>query len=218
VWHYKCIRNLIHGPNYPNFLCPNCRFVADLDADVEQPDEEEFEDFLDPHTTDGGESSRTAETTPNHEHSDSEQGNTYDPTTQDMHESRDSETDDNLTRLLHNTNIGSSSPLITETPIDRTRTDRSSSPPPTLSQPIAITPARLGQRSASDIHGARSTTPTSTTQFALSAGRVTPRNDVGPFVIDGNAGREQMDASNQAVPEVNEPDATEDRAGQRERS
>ncbi|KAF2723704.1 SMAD/FHA domain-containing protein, partial [Polychaeton citri CBS 116435] len=39
VWHYKCIRGLIHSPNYPNFLCPNCRFVADLEADVEQPEE-----------------------------------------------------------------------------------------------------------------------------------------------------------------------------------
>ncbi|KAI7300654.1 SMAD/FHA domain-containing protein, partial [Hortaea werneckii] len=42
VWHYKCVRNLVHGPSYPHFLCPNCRFVADLEADVE-PDEEEEE-------------------------------------------------------------------------------------------------------------------------------------------------------------------------------
>ncbi|KAF2485905.1 SMAD/FHA domain-containing protein, partial [Neohortaea acidophila] len=39
VWHYKCIRNLIEGRNSPNFMCPNCRFVADLDADVEPPEE-----------------------------------------------------------------------------------------------------------------------------------------------------------------------------------
>ncbi|KAK3680250.1 hypothetical protein LTR78_000628 [Recurvomyces mirabilis] len=43
VWHYKCVRNLIHGPGWPNFLCPNCRFVADLEADVELPEEEEEE-------------------------------------------------------------------------------------------------------------------------------------------------------------------------------
>ncbi|RMY99218.1 hypothetical protein D0860_08343 [Hortaea werneckii] len=43
VWHYKCVRNLVHGPSYPHFLCPNCRFVADLEADVE-PDEEEEEE------------------------------------------------------------------------------------------------------------------------------------------------------------------------------
>ncbi|KAF2161367.1 hypothetical protein M409DRAFT_59083 [Zasmidium cellare ATCC 36951] len=42
VWHYKCVRNLIHGPQWPNFVCPNCRFVADLDADVEQPEDEDY--------------------------------------------------------------------------------------------------------------------------------------------------------------------------------
>ena len=36
VWHYKCIRNLIRGPE---FLCPNCRLMTDLDADVEAPEE-----------------------------------------------------------------------------------------------------------------------------------------------------------------------------------
>ncbi|SMQ48193.1 unnamed protein product [Zymoseptoria tritici ST99CH_3D7] len=46
VWHYKCVKNLIHGPSYPNFLCPNCRFVADLEDDVEPAEEEEeFEEY-----------------------------------------------------------------------------------------------------------------------------------------------------------------------------
>ncbi|KAK1084088.1 hypothetical protein LTR33_002869 [Friedmanniomyces endolithicus] len=43
VWHYQCVRNLIHGPHYPNFLCPNCRFMADLEADIEPPEEMEDE-------------------------------------------------------------------------------------------------------------------------------------------------------------------------------
>lgn len=37
VWHYKCIRPVINNPKmYPQFLCPNCRAVADLDADIEE--------------------------------------------------------------------------------------------------------------------------------------------------------------------------------------
>ncbi|KAI7161181.1 hypothetical protein KC349_g3033 [Hortaea werneckii] len=44
VWHYKCVRNLVHGPSYPHFLCPNCRFVADLEADVEPEEDEEDEE------------------------------------------------------------------------------------------------------------------------------------------------------------------------------
>ncbi|KAF2765810.1 SMAD/FHA domain-containing protein, partial [Teratosphaeria nubilosa] len=39
VWHYKCVRSLIQSINYPNFCCPNCRFIADLEADVEPPEE-----------------------------------------------------------------------------------------------------------------------------------------------------------------------------------
>ena len=49
VWHYKCIRPVINNPKmYPQFLCPNCRAVADLDADIEETvdgwDESEFLD------------------------------------------------------------------------------------------------------------------------------------------------------------------------------
>ncbi|OAX76943.1 hypothetical protein ACJ72_08764, partial [Emergomyces africanus] len=35
VWHYKCIRRLIHSPEYPMFQCPNCRAYTDLSAEVD---------------------------------------------------------------------------------------------------------------------------------------------------------------------------------------
>ncbi|KAK2748119.1 hypothetical protein FQN57_001243 [Myotisia sp. PD_48] len=35
VWHYKCIRRLIHSPEYPMFQCPNCRAYTDLNAEVD---------------------------------------------------------------------------------------------------------------------------------------------------------------------------------------
>ncbi|KAK9477573.1 hypothetical protein V1514DRAFT_333663 [Lipomyces japonicus] len=38
VWHYKCVRPIIIR-NYPQFLCPNCRAVCDLEADVEVPEQ-----------------------------------------------------------------------------------------------------------------------------------------------------------------------------------
>lgn len=34
VWHYKCIRPLVEK-EYPTFLCPNCRAIADLESDIE---------------------------------------------------------------------------------------------------------------------------------------------------------------------------------------
>lgn len=36
-WHYKCIRPLIIK-TYPHFLCPNCRAMCDLEAEIESPD------------------------------------------------------------------------------------------------------------------------------------------------------------------------------------
>lgn len=43
TWHYKCIRVIINGPNWPHFVCPNCRSVADLEADLDELSEEEWE-------------------------------------------------------------------------------------------------------------------------------------------------------------------------------
>ncbi|KAI0540883.1 SMAD/FHA domain-containing protein [Xylaria digitata] len=40
TWHYKCIREMLHGPSWPIFMCPNCRATADLDAEVDEPAEE----------------------------------------------------------------------------------------------------------------------------------------------------------------------------------
>lgn len=40
TWHFKCVRSLLTSPQYPIFVCPNCRAGADLEADVEEPSEE----------------------------------------------------------------------------------------------------------------------------------------------------------------------------------
>ncbi|KAH8599727.1 hypothetical protein B0O99DRAFT_682959 [Bisporella sp. PMI_857] len=37
TWHYKCIRVIINGPHWPHFICPNCRTVADLEAEIDDP-------------------------------------------------------------------------------------------------------------------------------------------------------------------------------------
>lgn len=44
-WHYKCIRQII-VKSYPQFLCPNCRETCDLEADLEESDDEEIEQNL----------------------------------------------------------------------------------------------------------------------------------------------------------------------------
>ncbi|KAL8694464.1 MAG: hypothetical protein Q9218_000876 [Villophora microphyllina] len=46
VWHYKCIRQLLNDHRtYPGFLCPNCRAMADLEADVDG--EDAMDDWVD---------------------------------------------------------------------------------------------------------------------------------------------------------------------------
>ncbi|RVD86490.1 uncharacterized protein DFL_004764 [Arthrobotrys flagrans] len=44
VWHYKCIRPIIET-TYPILSCPNCREIADLEADIEEATDENWEDL-----------------------------------------------------------------------------------------------------------------------------------------------------------------------------
>ncbi|KAI5811211.1 RING finger protein, partial [Peziza echinospora] len=44
VWHFKCIRPLV-DKGYPNFLCPNCRAIADLERDIEEDELGMFSQF-----------------------------------------------------------------------------------------------------------------------------------------------------------------------------
>lgn len=51
AWHYKCIRQILDEAVSSQFLCPNCRALADLDAEIEDTDladfEDDFEDDMD---------------------------------------------------------------------------------------------------------------------------------------------------------------------------
>lgn len=45
VWHYKCIRPILNDhKTWPQFLCPNCRAVTDLEADVDDALEDNWEE------------------------------------------------------------------------------------------------------------------------------------------------------------------------------
>ncbi|MCJ1247318.1 hypothetical protein MMC30_004532 [Trapelia coarctata] len=60
VWHFKCIRPMLNDhKTYPQFMCPNCRAMTDLEADVDDPldDWDDADLDLDPATN--------AATTPN---------------------------------------------------------------------------------------------------------------------------------------------------------
>ncbi|KAJ6261937.1 hypothetical protein Dda_2736 [Drechslerella dactyloides] len=44
VWHYKCIRPVIEQ-NYPILPCPNCREIADLEAEIDEGTDENWEEL-----------------------------------------------------------------------------------------------------------------------------------------------------------------------------
>lgn len=186
--------------------------VADLEADVEQPEEEAYQEFNEAElqVEAGGQASEAADPARSRDHSDADDLEAFESAPSTGERSQQGEVDEDLSRMLNDASLGSPTPQVT------TRADRSSSSalPVPNSQPINIARSRSGQRSPSDPHGARSTTPTSHTQFALSVGPnpitegpMTPRNDAGPFVLDGSAGRERIDNNlmSQAVAEVSEP-------------
>ncbi|KAK3632756.1 hypothetical protein LTR56_007139 [Elasticomyces elasticus] len=195
VWHYKCVRNLVHGSNYPNFLCPNCRFVADLEADVEPVEEDEMEFEEEEEEADGEVGASREEEMEGQRQGSSD---TDELALSSRPEGRvGGSEDDDLAILLAGASLDPSSQ-------HNSSSDLSAAPTTpgkltaTATRPVAISPPPGQRSSASDLLGAGafSTTPTSTMQFALLAeggmiadGPMTPRNDAGPFVLDGSAGR-----------------------------
>ncbi|CDO96437.1 unnamed protein product [Kluyveromyces dobzhanskii CBS 2104] len=45
-WHFKCIRQLV-SKSYPQFVCPNCRAVCDLEADLDSDEDDDDDEFVD---------------------------------------------------------------------------------------------------------------------------------------------------------------------------
>ncbi|KAK0862757.1 hypothetical protein LTS02_006984 [Friedmanniomyces endolithicus] len=104
-------------------------------------------------------------------------------------------TDEQLAWLLQNSSLQSTPQPIA--PLNQSKNHSAST------RPVAISPPPLDRRSTSATDlllgaSAFSTTPTSNVQFALASGvamgdgPMTPRNDAGPFVLDGSAGRSGM--------------------------
>ncbi|EOA87296.1 uncharacterized protein SETTUDRAFT_88946 [Exserohilum turcica Et28A] len=183
VWHYKCIRPILNGPTWPNFLCPNCRAVTDLEEDVE--DMGEFEDW------EGEEEVANGDTTT---HPDAEQGDRHVTPRASVAPLNASESDGgiDLSELQqHMTNIdingaepvnGNTHDAALETP-DRRLTPPSSS----VTQPVSINVS-----GANEYAGLSPLCPMGSDGLApdrMHDGPMTPRNDAGPFVLDGSAGR-----------------------------
>ena len=198
VWHYKCIRPIVNDVKiYPHFMCPNCRAVADLEADVEDP------------ADDGWENANGEE--PGVDLTSSKNG-TVPEQEKPMADSNDEHLSRSTSRLLslqdhvpatphpptssNNTNgPDSTSGLLSRRGAQPMSPPFTAAPDPsgvngTLPQsqylrPITPTQPLMGNE---DLNESSMRTPTMTNHFAHD-GPMTPTNNAGPFVFDGSAGR-----------------------------
>jgi hypothetical protein len=187
VWHYKCIRPILNGPTWPNFLCPNCRAVADLEEDVEDPPD--FEDWEE----DAGE---TNEETAKVEAGEGDrhitprasmiQMNTQAPVNGDNDGGVDIS---DLQHAISNFNISDAMHAGVPPPANNPQTPARQLEP----QSSSVThPVQINVISANDFSGLSPLYPSNhdgLTPDRVHDGPMTPRNDAGPFVLDGSAGR-----------------------------
>ncbi|KAF5025609.1 hypothetical protein F66182_2311 [Fusarium sp. NRRL 66182] len=162
TWHFKCVRSLLNSPQYPIFICPNCRAGADLEADVDELAEEwqqlkneaEAEASTpaqvdtEPETDIAPPEVKSGISTP-------ERSNTVDSDHLDLTVSITPETPQRNGEVNH-----------------------------AISEPLPIRNADSGVRRSNQLGDSRTPSPPGGTE-----GPITPRNNVGPWVFDGSAGR-----------------------------
>jgi hypothetical protein len=185
VWHYKCIRPILNGPTWPNFLCPNCRAVADLEADVEET--EDFEKWDEDVGQTNGEMHANGIETEDRRVTPRESTEALPSTS----ENNDQPSMGELEAAVSNISIADSLNGIANQPVPALATPNR--PPPlapssSLTQPIALAVAGHSEQSGLSplFHNVQ-------VSDGISPGApdcpMTPRNDIGPFVLDGSAGR-----------------------------
>ncbi|KAI9837215.1 MAG: hypothetical protein M1819_000289 [Sarea resinae] len=217
VWHYKCIRPILTGSNWPQFLCPNCRAVADLEADIDDPDayEEwtEFERSEVAHEGDGNTSIFEQHASPDGEIHQEDSADISpasfseisahgvidealstmvgNVSLADMPGSRGARQSTERSATPHNATAQQMDPSQSRSTTDNIETS-STSHPIDIGRPSSSRRPSRSPRAVEE--GGSAMIPVSPQQLAsatdtLGEGPLTPRNDAGPFVLDGSAGR-----------------------------
>jgi hypothetical protein len=189
----------LNSANYPNFLCPNCRAVADLEADVEEADSE-WDDGLD----EAIEASKKDSNADVHAQSGTDADG-------------DSEMIDSAglgtTRHEAGTDTNGQLPIDEDSIALESHNNQPShpvGPAPPVPVPIAtstLTPPRpIPPRKSSP--GRYELVPGQT----VADGPMTPRNDAGPFVLDGGAGQSSTNRDRGSTISVTNPPQDDERA------
>ncbi|KAI1772435.1 hypothetical protein F4818DRAFT_172086 [Hypoxylon cercidicola] len=175
TWHFKCIREMLMGPSWPIFICPNCRATADLDAEVDEPSDEWQQ--LDSGVEDIQEDKSTGQAS---------------QTNDEARSIATSQTNSNCNsqHLLTENDMGDMTMHIDTSPVVQASQLRH-----VATEPVPIpnaTPRTVSNdRSAAN----RTPSPNSNPLTNGNEGPITPRNDAGPWVFDGNPARVSQESA-----------------------
>ncbi|KAI0013967.1 RING finger protein [Xylariaceae sp. FL0662B] len=180
TWHYKCIREILNGPSRPIFMCPNCRATADLDAEVDEPSEEWQQ-------LDSG-------------MEDIQEDKSPDATSETNHEvvlSTPSQTN-GISNLQHSPEPGDAGDttmhIDTTPPVPQGLLGRAVTEPVPI--PNATPRVMSGDRSGTN----RTPSPSGGNPLVNGhEGPITPRNDAGPWVFDGNPERVSQESTRRTM-------------------
>lgn len=187
VWHYKCIRPLVEK-EYPTFLCPNCRAIADLERDIEEDelgegweafDDEENGDELVPAITAVEEVAvESAHDSPGESFERAlEQPTT--PTADIAHPLIDQQ---------HSDPVLGSIPTITTSPVEIRQISSSRTTGSWRRRNERVRDLDLQQEGGgTEECGSGSSSSSTGGEGGGHEGPMTPMNDAGPFVFDGGA-------------------------------
>lgn len=224
VWHYKCIRPILNDhKSWPQFLCPNCRAVTDLEADIEDPEDGNWED--------GNGTDSSPEVVPTHGINNMVPEQEGVMMAMGGEDDRFSTTaDDGLSntasRLLAVRDDSHSTPSVTAStdPTNGANTapglltrrgarrisppfshagdrpaSKSTSGAVQFLRPITPTQPLLGTQSLSE-----TALRTPTTDMLIHDGPMTPTNYAGPFVFDGSAGRRVVNGPSERAQNISD--------------
>lgn len=169
TWHFKCVRSLLMSPQYPIFICPNCRAGADLEADVDELAEEweqlKSEGEAEAEAETGVDATPGTETAPAVPVATPPEPATPEPELSDAHD---------IDAMDVTVNITPESP-------------QRGNLPHAVSEPLPIRNSASGAGRHIALRDSRTPSPPGLTPGV--EGPITPRNNAGPWVFDGSAGR-----------------------------
>ena len=197
MWHYKCIRPILNDhKSWPQFLCPNCRAVTDLDAELDDPldrweDEEDLPDLALENANESDDAIRVVNGTPPIDQEDTQVNRGINGRSFSISGARSAPVSTAVTPAV---DIASDpmNEVMPPTGIFGRRTAAAGEPAeirlPSGSmqflRPIIPSQPLMGDNSLN-----RDNVGTPTLELLNGDGPMTPTNNAGPFVFDGSAGR-----------------------------